>query len=162
MSDDWAKKYVVNHKREQEEKRQKEEDERTKRSLAVARGPEKFQRIRERIMVDLQTLKETVAFQHGEMENSTDTTLTVVFRGEPRVKVDITLFDSRIIQCQYEFSPKLGAKSRDVIGKCKTLKIYSDLDAIITVQDEDVGSVFSDDADISELILTPMLEYVTQ
>jgi hypothetical protein len=162
MSDDWAKKFVAAHKREREEQRQKEEDERRKRTLAEARGPEKFQRVGERIAQDIHVLKDAPTFQSAEVDLSENGDLTVVFGGAPHATLKLTLADSRLIQYQYSFSQKPGSRTLEVqVGPTlKTLRICSDLDAIITVHDDESGKVFSDDADVSEFLLMPLLDHI--
>jgi hypothetical protein len=160
MSDDWVKKYVGNYKREQEEKRQKEEDERKKLSYAEARGPEKFQRIRERITQDVQMLKDAPVFQSLIVGVSTNAECVVMLREDPKVQLKLILTNSRLIQ--YERSYPLESGILELGSKLKTLKICSDLNAVITVHDDESGDVYSDDSEISEFLLTPLLKHISQ
>jgi hypothetical protein len=157
MSDDWAKKYIEVYNREQQEKQHKEQEAQERRRLAEDAAREKFHQMRERIRQDVQTLHGGVAFQSMEFDETSEAKFTVIFRGPPRVELDVNLNVTTIV-CEYTFSPKEVGRAKH---EPKTLRICSDLDGRITVAENEGGKIFTDDSEVSDFLLRPLLNYIT-
>jgi hypothetical protein len=159
MPEDWAKKYVDAHNQEQQEKQQKEQDVQARRRLAEDGAREKFHQIRERVNQDLQILRGGVAFQSIEFEETSEVKFTVISRGAPRVELHVDL-NGITIRCEYTFSSKDNPQARPRIEP-KTLRVNSDLDGRITVAENGAGKTFTDDSEVSDFLLRPLLTYIT-
>jgi hypothetical protein len=159
MPDDWAKRYVEAHNQEQQEKQQKEQDAQARRRLAEDGAREKFHQIRERIRQDVQVLRGGVAFQRMEFDGTSEVKFVVISRGAPRVELNVDL-NVTTIRCEYTFSSKDNANARPRIEP-KTLRIGSDLDGHISVAENGAGKTFTDDSEVSDFLLRPLLTYIT-
>jgi hypothetical protein len=159
MSDDWARKYIEGYNREQQEKQHREQEAQARRRLAEDGAREKFHQIRERVNQDVQTLRGGVAFQSMEFAEPSEMKFTVISRGAPRVELQVDL-NVTTIRCEYTFSSKDNPQARPRIEP-KTLRISSDLDGRISVAENGAGKTFTDDSEVSDFLLRPLLTYIT-
>jgi hypothetical protein len=158
MSDDWAKQYLEEDNRRREAKQRRDEEAQKRQECAEAGANGKFDQIRERVVQDMQTLSHAVPFQSVEV-GSSGREFTVISRGAPRVVLRVRLNGS-MVSCEYLLSPKEGSNERDK-PLSKTLRICSDLEGHITVQESGSGKAFAYDSDVSEFLLRPMLDHIT-
>jgi hypothetical protein len=159
MSDDWARKYIEVYNREQQEKQHREQEAQARRRLAEDGAREKFHQRRERVNQDVQTLRGGVAFHSMEFDEPSEMKFTVISRGAPRVELQVDL-NVTTIRCEYTFSSKDNPLARPRIEP-KTLRISSDLDGHIPVAENGAGKTFTDDSEVSDFLLRPLLTYIT-
>jgi hypothetical protein len=161
MSDDWAKKYIDIHKQKQQEKRQKEQEAQAKTQLARAVAPGMFQRIKDRVERDLDTVHAdgvflSVHFNDMNMREFTVNDMTPrVLKYQPTVHVEL---DMIVVKYAFLFPQKRGGTEADETRG--TLRICSDIDGVPQVYQNGSGEAFADESEISEFLLRPLLEYV--
>ena len=156
MSDDWAMKYIDIHKQKQQEKRDTQEKARLARSVA----PDMFQRIKNRIQRDLETLHnagvlQSVQFSETAMEKFAVS--AALHSSQPRGPILVAELDSVIIKYVYAFPNDAGDSVPTDAG---TLRICSDLGGTAQVYRNGSGKAFADESDVSEFLLRHVLEYV--
>jgi hypothetical protein len=161
MSDHWADKYVEVHERDRQQKQQEEQEARERRRLAKAAAPEQFHALRERIKKDLRTLRSSVTFQSVELEEFPENKYTVIHRGSPRVEMRVELQEN-LIRCEYVYFPKESPQTTQAERMPKTLRICADLDNNITVHENGEKQALTGNAAVSELLLTPLLDYISK
>lgn len=157
MSDDWTKKYLDAYKGRQQEKR--ETQERTRLARAVA--PDMFQRIKNRVQRDLQTFHDAGTL-HSLQFNDMEAQVFAVNDLSPRPLQNpptvIVELDMIVVKYAYHFPHKTGEKS--VRREEGALRICADLNGVTQVYRNGSGEAFTDESDISEFLLRPLLDYV--
>jgi hypothetical protein len=156
MSDGWAKKYVEDHEQERQEKRHKEQEAQTRRSYADAGAPDKFHMLRARIAQDIQTLREDVTFQALRIQDFPHGKFAVVNDSLPRVELSLEL-KITMITCDYVFHVQAGGHPKT---ESRTLRICADLDGNLTIYKNGGSDDFTDESDVSEFLLLPVLKHI--
>ena len=159
MAEDWAKKYIEEHGRKRAEREREARDAQARQTHAEAGGSGKFQQIRKRVAQDVRALNGDPDFRSLEYDGTSGREFTVISRGAPRVVLRVRLNGS-MVSCEYLLSPKEGSNERDK-SLSKTLRICSDVEGHITVQESGSGKAFAYDSDVSEFLLRPMLDHIT-
>jgi hypothetical protein len=156
MSDDWAKNYIGIHRQRQQEKQDAQE--RTR--LARVGAPDMFQRMKNRVRQDLQTLHDAGVVQSLGLSDDSTESFSVGDTGRtlsnPSLVVELEII---LVKYQHLFSPPKGGKDniRKSVG---ALRICSDLNGVIRVYQNGSEQAFADESDISEFLLRPLLDFV--
>lgn len=157
MSDDWAKKYIDIHKQKQQEKLDAQERAKLARSVA----PDMFQRIKKQVQRDIQTLHAAGVLLSLRFNDSGEDKFSVsdtASRSSPHQATVVVVLKTIIVEYVHFFPKKdeEGMDDRD----SGTLRICSNLDGVAQVYRNGKGWAFVDEAEVSEFLLKPLLEYV--
>ncbi len=155
MSGDWAMKYIDTHKQRQQEQKNRQR----RADLAATGAPSVFQKITDRIRLDIQTFHNAGALLDLKViEETPEGEFRVVWSVNSWVAaLDLKL---NIVLIQYEQA--LGKEARSLDFKRGTLRICSDLDGIMKVyrNGDKNGNAFVDETEISEFLLQPLLDHI--
>jgi hypothetical protein len=159
MADDWAEKNREARRQRRQEKQQQEQEVQKRRRFAANGAGELFGNIQKRITQDVGIYKEDVVFQSLEVQLLSDVKFVVRRRGSPKAEATISL-DVTMIMCEYTFGKK-NAKERQATPRpSRTLRVCADSDGALTVYKNGNGQACADESEVSEYILTPLLDYV--
>lgn len=154
MSDDWAKNYIGVHKQKQQER----ENNQRRADLAAAGAPDMFQRIKERVQRDLQTFHGDGVLQNLQMENWVMTGKFGVLSQAPYVEGLFAHLEVELSIVLIKYTYFFRSKEKKIEQKPGALRIDADLHGEIRVRRN--GETFTDESEVSEFLLRPLLDFV--
>jgi hypothetical protein len=156
MSDDWTNKYI----RMDEEKRQEKQVAREMADLARAVAPDVFQRIKNRVQHDVQTLHAAGVVQSLNFKDISTQSFAVNDMGPAAVSHRSSLvveLDFIVVKYCHYFPQKGETSGCESPG---ALRIHAEINGVPRLYRNGSFEEPMDDSEVSELLLGPLLKYI--